>query len=539
MQRKTAATDLQQRAGGILFSVSSLPGPYGIGDLGPGALRFIDFLARAGQKYWQILPLGPTSPVFGNSPYMSFSAFGGNPLFISPELLLQQNLLRQPDLPPTDFSKYTVDYPSLIRWKRTILDRAWQNFQASSYQPALDTFCKQHPWVNDHALFLALKAYYKDKPWYLWPKEIRFREQSALQQAKEILSREIEQAIFEQYLFFRQWEQVHSYARRKNIQIIGDLPIYVGLDSVDVWANREIYDLNPKSGRPKTIAGVPPDYFSATGQRWGNPLYRWNSRSITVKKRLYDWWEKRLELIFNQVDVIRIDHFRGFESYWSIPAKEKTAINGIWKKGPGKPFFQDMEGRLGRLPIIAEDLGIITPAVEQLRDDLGYPGMKILLFAFDGNPDNSYLPQNMNKNCVVYTGTHDNDTAVGWYLSPDVTPESRRQAKRQANRTDDDASSFHKDMIYLAHSSTAALAIIPMQDLLGFGNDCRMNIPSTTEGNWSWRCARRFMTNELADWFRETTEFFGRLNQNASSAPEQAIKKYQDHADTDTQRQSP
>ncbi len=513
MQRKTVQTDLRQRAGGILFSVSSLPGPYGIGDLGPGALRFIDFLARAGQKYWQILPVGPTSPIFGNSPYMSFSAFGGNPLFISPELLIEQNLLRRSDLPAADFSEYMVEYESLIAWKKKILNLAWQHFQANGLRKTLDAFRNQHPWVNDHALFLALKGYYKQSPWYKWPGEIRFREQSALQKATNVLSREIDQVVFEQYLFFRQWEQLHSYAHKKNIQLIGDLPIYVGLDSVDVWANQEIFDLDAKSGRPENIAGVPPDYFSATGQRWGNPLYRWNSRLKTVKKRLYDWWQQRLELIFNQVDVIRIDHFRGFESYWSIPAKEKTAINGTWQKGPGKSFFLEMERRLGPLPIIAEDLGIITPAVEKLRDDLGYPGMKILLFAFDGKPDNKYLPQNMQRNCVVYTGTHDNDTAVGWYLAPEVTQDSRRQAKRQANKTNNDASSFHQDMIYLAHSSTAALSIIPMQDLLGFGNDCRMNIPSTTEGNWSWRCAQRFITDELADWFRETTEFFGRLNQ--------------------------
>ncbi len=525
MQHKTVDTDLRQRSGGVLLSVSSLPGPYGIGDLGPGSLDFIDFLARSGQKYWQILPVGPTSPMFGNSPYMSFSAFGGNQLFISPELLIEQNLLQKSDLPAADFSEYTVEYESLIGWKKKILNLAWHHFQANGPGKTLDDFRSQHLWVNDHALFLALKRYYKQKPWYHWPGEIRFRKQSALQQATEVLSGEIDQAVFEQYLFFRQWEKVHSYARTKNIQIIGDLPIYVGLDSVDVWANQEIFDLNPKSGRPKNIAGVPPDYFSTTGQRWGNPLYRWSSRSKTVNERLYDWWEQRLRQTFNQVDVVRIDHFRGFESYWSIPAKEKTAINGIWKKGPGKPFFQEMERRLGPLPIIAEDLGVITPAVEKLRDDLGYPGMKILLFAFDGKPDNGYLPQNMQRNCVVYTGTHDNDTAVGWYLASEVTHDSRRQAKRQANKTNDDASSFHRDMIYLAHSSVAALSIIPMQDVLGFGNDCRMNIPGTTDGNWNWRCAQRFITDDLADWLRGSTEFFGRLNPPPSPLPTNTTTK--------------
>lgn len=525
MQNKTRKTVLQERAGGILFPVSSLPGPYGIGDLGPSATRFIDFLARAGQKYWQILPVGPTSPIFGNSPYMSFSAFGGNPLFISPDLLIQQNLLQPSELPPADFSEYSVDYQTLIPWKTKVLNRAWQNFQANEHRKTLDTFRRKHPWVKDHALFLALKEHYGQSPWYQWPKEIRFREQPALHKAADALKGKIDQAVFEQYLFFRQWDRLHTYADKKNIQLIGDLPIYVGLDSVDVWANQRIFDLDPKSGRPKHIAGVPPDYFSATGQRWGNPLYRWSSRIQSVKDQLYDWWELRLRVMFQQVDVVRIDHFRGFESYWSVPEKEKTAINGTWKKGPGKPFFLEMERRLGRLSIIAEDLGIITPSVEKLRDDLGYPGMKILLFAFDGKPDNSYLPQNISRNSVMYTGTHDNDTAVGWYLNPEVTPESRRQAKRQANRFDDEASTFHHDMIYLALSSTAALSIIPMQDLLGFGNDCRMNTPGTTEGNWRWRCAGRFITNERADQFREVTEFFGRLNPNTPLLkPETKIK---------------
>ena len=521
MQKINIPEILKQRSSGILFPISSLPGPYGIGDLGSTAHNFIDFLDQAGQKFWQILPVGPTSPVFGNSPYMSFSAFGGNPLLISPELLIGQKLLHRSDLPSVVFSEYTIDYNKLSQWKKPLLDLAWQRFQANGYRTTLNNFRRKHPWVDDHALFLALKNKYKQRPWYEWPKEIRFRDKKTVQQATKNLAKEIDQAVFEQYLFYRQWDQLHSYARKKKIQIIGDLPIYVGLDSVDVWANQDIFDLDRKSGRPKNIAGVPPDYFSVTGQRWGNPLYRWNSRSKDVKKHLWDWWQQRLAAIFAMVDAIRIDHFRGFESYWSVPAKEKTALNGTWKKGPGKSFFIEMERRLGKLPIIAEDLGIITPAVEKLRDELGYPGMKILLFAFDGKADNSYLPQNITRNCVIYTGTHDNDTAVGWYMSPDVTPESRAQAKRQANQFNDDISSFHRDMIYLALSSTAQLSIIPMQDLLGFGNDCRMNTPGTNEGNWQWRCAERFITGELADWLRDSTSFFGRLNKiTASETPD-------------------
>jgi len=510
----------QKRSSGILLPVSSLPGPYGIGDLGPSAFSFIDFLNRAGQKYWQILPIGPTSQIFGNSPYMSFSALGGNPLFISPELLVKQDLVHNSELPTVDFSEYSVDYDRVMSTKDILLHLAWQRFQNEGDRPALERFKENNPWVNDHALFLALKTKYNFAPWYMWPKDIRFRDGSALQQATIELADDLAFVIFVQYLFFRQWDQLHSYARRHAIHIIGDLPIYVALDSVDVWANQEIFDLDRRSGRPKAVAGVPPDYFSATGQLWGNPLYRWNSRSKVVKDRLYAWWQQRLTSIYTMVDMVRIDHFRGFEAYWSVPAKEKTAIHGRWEKGPGLEFFRAMERRLGRLSIIAEDLGVITPAVEKLRDELGYPGMKILLFAFDGTPDNSYLPQNFINNCVVYTGTHDNDTAVGWYLRPDIRPEIRRQAKRQANQFNDDASTFHRDLIYLAQSSVADISIIPMQDLLGFGNDCRMNTPGTRDDNWQWRCAGRFITDNLAFWLRDVTAFFGRLNSIAAqSAP--------------------
>lgn len=525
MKLKNPPSILQQRTSGLLLSISSLPGAYGIGDLGPTAFRFIDFLHRAGQTYWQILPVAPTSPIFFNSPYMSFSAFAGNPLLISPELLVEDELLLAEEINTVDFPEYHVDFNRVTSWKHRLLRLAWQRFQANGTHTALEDFRRKHPWVDDHAVFIALKKAYKLKPWYQWPQEVRFRHKDALTKAQTDLATDIEFALFEQYIFFKQWESLHSYSKKQCINLIGDLPLYVGLDSVDVWANQEIFDLDSKSGRPKTVAGVPPDYFSATGQLWGNPLYRWGTRSSHVKEQLYGWWQQRLAMIFKQVDVIRIDHFRGFESYWSVPAREKTAINGIWKKGPGLPFFQDMEKRLGRLPIIAEDLGIITPAVEQLRDETGYPGMKILLFAFDEQPANSYLPHNLDSNCVIYTGTHDNDTAVGWFLRPDVSDAQRRQAKHQANCCDTEASTFHKDMIYLALSSIAQLAIIPMQDLLGFGNDCRMNTPGTTTENWQWRCAQRFITNELADWFRNEVSLFNRINpsflEDKTTAPQQ------------------
>ncbi len=358
---------------------------------------------------------------------------------------------------------------------------------------------------------MALKQKYNQKAWFQWPEKLRRRDPEAILNIAGQLKREIRYYQFEQYLFFSQWQKLHAYANEKGIQIIGDLPIYVGLDSVDVWANQKIFELDNKTARPTHVAGVPPDYFSKTGQLWGNPLYRWNTKNSDVKKQLHDWWADRLQMIFSTVDVIRIDHFRGFESYWSVPAKEKTAVNGKWQKGPGITFFQEMEKRLGALPVIAEDLGLITPAVEKLRDNLGFPGMKILLFAFDGNPKNEYLPYNYSKKCVVYTGTHDNDTAVGWYLSPEVSPDTKKQAKRFANRTDNEASTFHRDMIYLAHSSPACLCVLPMQDVLGFGNDCRMNTPGTTENNWQWRCAGRFITDDLAEQLFESTRLFGRL----------------------------
>ena len=316
--------------------------------------------------------------------------------------------------------------------------------------------------------------------------------------------------IFEQYLFFKQWQSLHDYARANGIGLIGDLPIYVALDSVDVWCHQHIFQLDPRSAQPTHVAGVPPDYFSRTGQRWGNPLYRWQAADPDVQRDLFNWWEQRFRINFHLTDTVRVDHFRGFESYWAVPAGEETAINGHWEPGPGRSFFKAMQSQLGPMGIIAEDLGIITPEVEALRNALGYPGMKILLFAFDGTVDNAYLPYNCEKNSVVYTGTHDNDTAVGWYLSPEVDPAAKRKAKLFARRQDDDAGSFHQDLIHLALSSPSNLAIFPMQDVLGFGNDCRLNTPGTVINNWQWRCAGRFLNDETADWLSCLTSLFGR-----------------------------
>lgn len=517
MNKSTPSVLCSTRSSGILLHISSLPSSYGIGDLGPGSYNFVDFLKASGQRFWQILPLTPVSTASGNSPYMSSSAFAGNPLFISPDFLIRDGWLGQDKLPclPAEFSEYLVDYPVVAAWKEQVLTVAWQNFQRNmskeQQKALLAPFIKQHPWTEDYALFMALKKHFNGQSWLDWPEDLRRRQPEAMQKAAQKLYQTIQRLLFEQYLFFSQWQELHNYATANGVQFIGDLPIYVALDSADVWAHQDIFMLSAKTGRPTQVAGVPPDYFSKTGQLWGNPLYRWQGRTAEVRERLFAWWEQRLQAILSTVDVIRIDHFRGFEAYWSVPAQEQTALYGTWKKGPGLRFFKEMEKRLGSLPVIAEDLGVITPEVEQLRDSMKFPGMKILLFAFDGDPNNAYLPWNTSENSVVYTGTHDNDTAVGWYLSSEVVREAKWQAKQCARRYDDDASCFHEDVVYLAQSSPAGLCILPMQDLLGFGNDCRMNTPGTAENNWRWRCAPRFINMELAEQVRQRTAFFGRL----------------------------
>lgn len=523
MDNATSVNILRQRSSGILLPVFSLPGACGIGELGAPARQFVDFLKKSGQSCWQILPLGPTSPMFGNSPYMSYSAFAGSPLLISIDLLIDQNLLRHKDIPQKAWSEYSVEYGSVAACKNALLRMAWGRFQSvSGNENVLRDFIVRHPWTVDYGLFLALKAQYKGKPWYEWPLPLRQRQPETLAQTIKQLDAEIRYHIFEQYLFFSQWRDLRAYANQQGIQIIGDLPIYVALDSVDVWSNQQLFQLDPLSGAPTHVAGVPPDYFSATGQRWGNPLYLWHTEDPQQKNILWNWWEYRLKINFSLVDILRIDHFRGFESYWAVPAEEETALNGQWLKGPGQPFFEEMDRRLDGMSIIAEDLGLITPSVEMLRRNLDYPGMKILLFAFDGDPNNSYLPYNIGKNSVIYTGTHDNDTAVGWYLNPAVAPESKRRAKRYANRQDDEAGSFHRDLLHLALSSSANLALLPMQDVLGFGNDCRLNTPGTISNNWQWRCAERFMNDEVAAWLRDLTSLFGRLPPDAPTQEQSA-----------------
>lgn len=498
------------RGSGILLHITSLPSQYGIGDLGSGAYDFIDFLVASGQKYWQFLPLTPGSLLFDNSPYMSFSAFAGNSLLIDPDQLVESGLLDRKaisKIPP--FSEYLVEFEKVIPYKNQLLQNAFDVFCSNGDSKDFKHFCEQETWLDDYALFMSLREENGLKPWYEWPHDIAIRKKKALDVCHERLSNKILYHKFVQFVFSKQWHKMWEYAVQRSITLIGDIPIYVAQDSADVWAHQECFRLDKKTLQPTHVAGVPPDYFSDDGQRWGNPLFYWHTKSKDVKKRLFRWWCDRFQQMFKMVDVTRIDHFRGFEAYWEIPAKDETAINGKWKKGPGKSFFKEIAKDIGKLPIIAEDLGVITPEVEQLRDDLEFPGMKVLQFAFDSDQANSYLPHNYTTpNCVVYTGTHDNDTTVGWHLSDKVAQSSKDRAMRYANS--EIGSPVHWDFIRMAFSSVACVALIPMQDVLGFGSDCRMNMPSTSQGNWRWRCAPRFFSDEISARLRDETIFYGR-----------------------------
>ncbi len=502
---------LKIRSSGILAHISSLPSPFGIGDIGSSSYEFIDFLVDCGQSYWQFLPTGPTNECFDNSPYMSTSAFAGSPLFISPELLFLEGLISRSDFDnrPT-FSHYSTEFSAVRRHKDALLHRAYQNFQ-SALRPEYEDFIVSAAWLDEYAFFMTLKELYGKTGWFDWPREFATREPVALQ---SIITNHIEKVNyfrFEQFEFYRQWRLLRQYAAAQDILLIGDLPIYVSYDSVDVWAHQEIFSLDRTSLRPTKVSGVPPDYFSKTGQRWGNPLYDWHNPDANVQNELLNWWSARFSNIFDLVDLTRIDHFRGFESYWAIPEENETAIDGEWVKGPGLNFFKKVNEKLGILHIVAEDLGIITPEVEELRNELGFPGMKVLQFAFDGNVDNSFLPHNFQSSqCIVYTGTHDNDTTVGWYLSDKMNDTLRTTIKKMANRSLHDQNPIHHDLIYLAQSSIAVLCIFPLQDVLGFGNDCKMNRPGIPAGNWRWRCAKEFLTFEVAEQMKTSTCLFNR-----------------------------
>lgn len=501
----SSASASRRRTSGILLHVTSLPSRFGVGDLGPAAYAWVDWLAKAKQTWWQILPTGPTS--LGNSPYHALSAFAGNPLLISPELLISEGMLRREDAAMAlefTFPGGEVDYRGAGRLKARLLHRAWQRFQTGSaprMRDAFETFCSaEAEWLDDFALFAAIRRSQRHKSWGRWPSALARRRASALRETRRELSQLIDEHRFFQFLFFRQWTALRAHARERGIRIIGDLPIFVSGDSADVWANPHLFQLD-RNLRPKAVAGVPPDYFSTTGQRWGNPLYDWGA----MKREGYRWWVNRARAVLRQVDIVRIDHFRGFESYWSIPAHLPTAVGGKWIKGPGASLFDVFKRALGGLPFIAEDLGLITPAVEALRDQFDLPGMRVLQFAFDSGPDNPFLPHNYIRNTVVYTGTHDNDTTAGWYAS--LRDPLRRAVRRYLNGA---AKDVPWEMIHLAWSSIADRAIAPLQDVLGLASPARMNRPGTKTGNWRWRCQPGALTRRHLANLEELTAIYGR-----------------------------
>lgn len=494
-----------ERSSGVILHPTSLPGPFGIGDIGPQAERWIDFLAQSGCKLWQILPLGPTG--YGDSPYQCFSAFAGNPYLISPEFLLNEGLLTKDDLSNMpSFPDTKVDYGAVIPWKISLLNKAFGRFHIHKsdrlYQEYTEFQQEQSSWLDDFVLFMALKEYYGGSSWVTWDPGVRDRQPDDIQRVRQILSEDIQKQIFRQFIFFRQWNALRVYAKQKNILIIGDIPIFVAHDSADVWSNRDLFYLD-QDGNPDFVAGVPPDYFSPTGQLWGNPLYRWNVHQLED----YQWWTARSRAVLNQVDIVRLDHFRGFAGYWEIPGGAKTAEKGRWVPGPGKDFLLALKQALGELPIIAEDLGVITPDVVLLRDSFNLPGMKILQFAFAGRPSDLFLPHHYPENCVVYTGTHDNDTVRGWY---ERVPEDEKDLYRRYLQRD--GSNVSWDLIRACWASVAVFSIAPLQDFLGLDNESRMNYPGNPSGNWSWRFKADELTRELEQKIYEINYLYSRLN---------------------------
>ena len=504
---------LGYRASGVLLHVVSLPSNYGIGDLGPAAHEWVDRLAQAGQAWWQALPLGPTG--YGDSPYQSLSSFAGNELLISPDALVDEGLLNAADVEGHEFSTIAVEYEKVVPFKLRLLQTAWSRYRDGA-RPDLARDYEQFrqaqgPWLDDYALFRALKHRYKGA-WYLeWPAELVQRSPSALARARRELADEIDLVRFAQFLLYRQAETLVTHAHDRGVRLIGDLPFFVSPDSSDVWANPELFLLD-EGRRPQAVAGVPPDYFSAEGQLWGNPVYDWEA----LRASGYGWCVARLQALLAHVDVIRLDHFRAFAAAWHVRAGASTAKTGEWVRGPGAAFTA-AEKSLGSLPLIAEDLGIITPDVTALRDQFRLPGTRVLQFAFDGNRDNPHLPRNYVPSTVVYTGTHDNATTRGWY---DELPDPQRQnVWRSLGRCKGEASEIAPALVQLAWQSAAALAIAPLQDVLNLGNEARMNVPGRADGNWCWRCTREMLSNRALEWLRELTHLSGRSPSGSYSKP--------------------
>ena len=503
------------RSSGVLLHPTSLPGRFGIGDLGKEAYRFVDFLAGSGQRIWQVLPLGPTG--YGNSPYQCLSVFAGNPLLISLDRLAADKLLDPADLEgPPSFPEDRVDYALVVRFKLPLLKKSAEIFRSQASQEErrpFEIFCQENAaWLDTYSLFMTLKGAHALKAWPDWEEGIRKRRPEALLHWSESLGEEAYLHKYQQYQFFRQWFDLKKYCHEHGIRLMGDIPIFTALDSAEVWARPDMFYLDDDNS-PTVVAGVPPDYFSKTGQLWGNPLYRWD----VMAGNGYEWWIERFRATRALVDIIRLDHFRGFEKHWEVPATDVTAMNGRWVPGPGADLFQAVQRSLGALPIIAEDLGVITPEVDELRDGLGFPGMRVLQFAFGSDlKADEYRPHNYPRNCAVYTGTHDNNTTIGWFrdtMMKDTTQsiaEKERERQMALNYLGTDGHEINWDFIRLALMSVADTAIIPLQDILGLGTEARMNHPGTTAGNWSWRFRTGMLADEVRDRLRDLTALYGR-----------------------------
>ena len=494
------------RSSGILLHPTSLPGSFGIGDFGDEARAFVDFLAASGQSLWQVLPLGPTG--YGNSPYQSLSAFAGNTLLIDPRRFVDDGLLDVEDIAAPGFSTERIEFEAVREFKEGLLGHAYENFKrdpSSNLRAEFEEFCELSVWwLDDYALFCALKDANDGRAWSNWNREQAERQPAALENARSELHDQISAQKFFQFCFFRQWQALRDYCRARGVGIIGDLPIFVAHDSADVWAHREYFKLDDR-GNPTEVAGVPPDYFSETGQLWGNPLYDWNR----LRADGFKWWIDRVRFALSQFDLLRIDHFRGFAACWEIPAGHPTAQNGQWIPAPGRELFAALTETLGDLPIIAENLGVITPDVESLRSEYGFPGMRVLQFAFGSDAANVHLPHNHTRDVVVYTGTHDNDTTAGWFASLGET-ETNTEREFCLKYLKSNGQEIHWDFMRAALASVAETAIIPLQDVLGLGNEARMNLPASQSGNWTWRYKAEALTDEISDRLKQLTTLYGR-----------------------------
>jgi len=511
------------RSCGVLLHITSLPGKYGIGTLGKEAREFADLLKEGGQQFWQVLPIGPVVSPFGHSPYASTSTFAGNHLMISMESLCEEEWCSAvPDDIPGDEAHF-IDFETSERRLNTFLETAFRDFEmqaADDVRAEFEVFCRESSfWLDDYALYTALALHFKSYNWLDWDTPVSLREPEAISEWREKLKDRVRFHSFVQFIFFRQWDDLHEYCSVQGVQLIGDIPIYITLEGADAWSNPGILDLCEKTGRPLSVAGVPPDYFSETGQRWGNPLYRWRDAAGHLNEETAVWWKERLLHLKKRVDIVRIDHFRGFESYWAIPADEETAVNGEWVEGPGMEFFTRLKHDLGDLPLIAEDLGVITPEVKKLRDGLGLPGMKILQFAFDFNNKNEYLPHNIeNHNCILYTGTHDNNTTNGWFYEAEVDENGQKYIMEYIGS--EQYSDFHWQLIRLAYMSVANLVIVPAQDIIGYGEAFRMNKPGTANGNWRWKLTSDAITEDMITRIRRMAWIYRRIEETGESEAE-------------------